>query len=407
MIQNDIVPHELGIRDLVRLSVRSFSSKPTRTILTIIGTSVGIATVVVLVSLGYGLQGILLGKLITTPESLITCGASYPSDSTINIDQAKIDGVAKLGDVTKVSPVAQFGGSVAIPGAAPGLVLVNIADANYFPLSGDLPDIGKGFDAAGGVVITSQALRLLDLPATAATLGKDVLVTAYYPSPTGGNTYDVTSTSAVPITGIVLNDAETPTIIVSNISLTTPPPYYKQLYVEAKSDAVFGDLRSTLISQGFLISAHIDLVRQAQQVTNIITIILGVFGIAALLVSAIGMFNTMIVGFLERTYEVGVMKALGATDSDVRRLFLTEALVMGLAGGAVGVILGIGLGELFNLVVSLIARHYGGKGFALFVSPVWFILVVVGVSALIGLAAGFIPARRATLLSPKEAFIRK
>ena len=65
MIQNDIIPHELGVRDLLRLSVRSFSAKPTRTILTILGTSVGIATVVVLVSLGYGLQGILLGKLIT------------------------------------------------------------------------------------------------------------------------------------------------------------------------------------------------------------------------------------------------------------------------------------------------------------------------------------------------------
>ena len=204
-----------------------------------------------------------------------------------------------------------------------------------------------------------------------------------------------------------MNDAETPTIIVSNTSLPTPPPVYKQIYVEATSDQVFSSLRSALVAQGFMISAHIDLVRQAQQVTNIITIILGVFGIAALLVSAIGMFNTMIVGFLERTYEVGVMKALGATDSDVRRLFLTEALVMGLAGGLVGVVLGVGLGELFNIIVSLIAQHYGGSGFTLFVSPAWFILVVIGVSALIGLAAGFIPARRATALSPKEAFVRK
>ncbi len=407
MIQKEIVPHQLGIRDLVRLSVRSFSAKPTRTILTIVGTSVGIATVVVLVSLGYGLQGILLGKLITTPQSLITCCASYPSDSSLVIDQAKVDATSKLPDVAEVSPEAEFPGAVELPGGASGLVLVDIADSNYFPLSGDLPDIGKGFGPSGGVIITSQALRLLDLSSTASTLGKEVLVTAFYPGPAGGNAYDVTSTTAVPITGIVVNNAETPTIIVSNTSFPVAPPYYKQVYVEAKNDSAFTDLRSTLVGQGFVISAHIDLVRQAQQVTNIITIILGIFGIAALLVSAIGMFNTMIVGFLERTYEVGVMKALGATDSDVRRLFLTEALVMGVAGGIVGIVLGVGIGWLLNLVVSLVSQHYGGGAFTLFVSPLWFILVVIGVSALIGLAAGFIPARRATQLSPKEAFVRK
>jgi ABC-type antimicrobial peptide transport system permease subunit len=407
MEHNDITPHSLSVRELVRLSVRSFSAKPLRTVLTVLGTSVGIATVVVLVSLGYGLQGILLGKLITTPQSLITCCASYPSDSNLVIDQTKVDQVSKMPNVQEVSPLAEFSGAVQIPGQASGLVLIDIADKNYFTLSGALPDIGQGFGPSGGVVISSQALKLLNLSSTAATLGTEVLVTAFYPGADGGSAYDVTSTSALPITGIVVNDAEAPTLIVSNTSFPVAPPFYKQVYVEASSDVAFAGLRSDLLGQGFVISAHIDLVRQAQQVTNIITIILGIFGVAALIVSAIGMFNTMIVGFLERTYEVGVMKALGATDKDVKQLFLTEALVMGLAGGIVGIILGVGLGQIFNLIVSLVAEHYGGVAFTLFVSPLWFILLVIGFSAVIGLAAGFIPARRASSLSPKEAFVRK
>jgi len=367
---------------------------------------VGIATVVVLVSLGYGLQGILLGRLITTPESLVTIEASYPSDSDLLITQATVSSTSALPLVKEVSPVAEFPGAVMSQGSS-GLVLVDVADANYFKLSGDLPDIGQGFGQSGGAVISNQALRLINLPASVSTLGKMVSVTVFYTSADGTSTYVVTSTTAMPITGIVVNNAESPTIMVSNTAFKQAPPYFKEIYAEATSEAELGNLRGKLTGQGFLISAHIDLVQQAQQVTNIITIILGIFGVAALIVSAIGMFNTMIVGFLERTYEVGVMKAIGATDGDVRSLFLMESLIMGLAGGVIGIAIGVGIGELLNILISLLAEHYGGTGFTLFVSPIWFLGLVVGFSAVIGLLAGFIPARRASSLSPKEAFVRK
>ena len=101
------------------------------------------------------------------------------------------------------------------------------------------------------------------------------------------------------------------------------------------------------------------------------------------------------------------MKALGATDKDVERLFLMESLIMGLAGGVIGISIGMGMGSIFNLIISAVSSRFGGTSISLFVSPVWFILLVIAVSALIGLAAGFIPARRASRLSPKEAFLRK
>jgi putative ABC transport system permease protein len=101
------------------------------------------------------------------------------------------------------------------------------------------------------------------------------------------------------------------------------------------------------------------------------------------------------------------MKALGATDGDVEKLFLMESLVMGLAGGVLGILLGTGLGEVLNIIISAISTHLGGGAFSLFASPIWFLALVISVSALIGLAAGFIPARRASKLSPKEAFLRK
>jgi ABC-type antimicrobial peptide transport system permease subunit len=84
-----------------------------------------------------------------------------------------------------------------------------------------------------------------------------------------------------------------------------------------------------------------------------------------------------------------------------------ESWMMGLLGGIGGVILGMGTGEAANFGLSMLAVRLGGKPFDLFITPVWFILLIITSSSLIGLFAGLWPAQRATYLSPKEAFLRK
>jgi len=80
---------------------------------------------------------------------------------------------------------------------------------------------------------------------------------------------------------------------------------------------------------------------------------------------------------------------------------------MGLAGGVSGILLGMGGAQLFNLGVNILAHRLGGPSVKLFFTPTWFILLVLVSSSFIGLFAGFLPARRASGLSPKEAFLRK
>ena len=164
---------------------------------------------------------------------------------------------------------------------------------------------------------------------------------------------------------------------------------------------------SSSFEGGFLVSAKIDLVNQAKKITTAITVILMVFGTAALLVSAIGMFNTMIVGFLERIYEVGVMKSLGATDSDVQNLFLVESVIIGFLGGLIGVGLGVGIGTLVNMVMSSLSIAQGGSRLTLFITPFWFAFATLVLSSVIGILSGFWPSRRAAFLSPREAFVRR
>src|SRR3954470_4151392 len=99
----DNLSHKLSVRDMIKLSTRVFTVKPMRTILTILGTSIGIATVVFLISLGYGLQYLLLGKLITTQDSLITMQATYPDGSNLVLTQSSIDDISKTKDAGEVS----------------------------------------------------------------------------------------------------------------------------------------------------------------------------------------------------------------------------------------------------------------------------------------------------------------
>ncbi|OGE80507.1 MAG: hypothetical protein A2660_00620 [Candidatus Doudnabacteria bacterium RIFCSPHIGHO2_01_FULL_45_18] len=398
--------HNLGFADLIRLSTRIFTVKPTRTLLTILGTSIGIATVVFLISLGYGLQYILLGKLITTQDSLITLQASFPNEANIILTTEQIDKIRLLADVGEAVPLAEFDGEVKVA-TSTGLTLIRIVAPEYFRLSGTLTNLGKPFsNETPGVVLTSQALKILGLPPDVTSLTKTVEITVYYTKPDG--TVDIVQTTTQPaIVGIIVDEAEPPIAFISPSIVSIPPPIYKEVYVKAKDLTGVERLRDVLIAEGMLISARIDLVNQAQKILNIITIVLGVFGVAALTVSAVGMFNTMIVSFLERTYEVGVMKSLGAMDSDVRNLFLMESMIMGMAGGVAGIAMGMGGGAIVNFGINILAKRLGGEPVDLFFTPTWFILLVLGSSSIIGLLAGFWPARRASGLSPKEAFLRK
>jgi len=393
--------------DLLKLSLRVFRTKPTRTLLTILGMSVGIGTVVFFVSLGYGLQYILIGRLITSENSLITVDASYPSESGKGIDLSKMGEIRLQKEVDNISPVAEFSGEMSVNGGSPGIIpLMRIVRPTYFDYAGVTPDIGSMWtEKDPGIVLSSQALRLLRLTADKSILGQEVSGNVYYPNADG--TTEEVSIAKINIRGVISDENEPPLAYIPYSAVSKEPTIFKSMLIKAKNIDFVVPLRDNLEKDGFLISAKIDLVNQARKITNAITISLMVFGVAALIVSAIGMFNTMIVGFLERIYEVGVMKSLGATDNDIKNLFLMESFVIGFLGGAAGIIIGMSAGWGMNFLMSTLSQKLGSKALTLFITPSWFILATLALSSLIGLISGFFPARNASLLSPREAFVRK
>jgi ABC-type antimicrobial peptide transport system permease subunit len=391
----------LRLSDLLLLATRIFAVKPTRALLTVLGTSIGIATVVFLVSLGYGLQYLLLGRLITTEDSLLSISASFPPEAERTITEEQLSLVRVVPEVKEATGVAELSGELRGRGAT-GVVVVRLVAPQYFRISGNMPDIG--IPHPEGVVLSSQAVQLLS--ATPQNiLGERVELTVY--SVVDGALVPTQGAGSFVVTGVISDELEPPLAMVPASAFPLKGMEYKEIYVLAKGADSLEGVRTELLNKGYLISARADLVAQTQKILNIVTIVLGVFGVAALVVSAVGMFNTMIVSFMERIYEVGIMKSLGARNRDIQSLFLIEALLMGLLGGIVGILLGVGGGELVNLGVNILSAKLGGEPLELFLTPLWFLSLVLGISAFIGLFAGFWPARKATLLSPKEAFLRK
>ena len=141
---------------------------------------------------------------------------------------------------------------------------------------------------------------------------------------------------------------------------------------------------------------------QQQQKANVIGLILGVLGLVALSIAALGVMNTMVMSVLERTREIGVMRALGARRSTIRRLFTMEAAGLGFFGGLFGVVIGYGLVLVGNPIISKAVKSSKVSGVN-FSVPLWLVFVVIGGTTLIGFISGLIPARRAARLDPVEA----
>ncbi len=393
--------------DLFMLSIRVFHTRPFRSMMTILGMSFGIGTVLFLVSLGYGMQSILIGKLASTEDSLITIEAFYPPESKLTITQKEINAVSSIPESAEVSPVAKFTSEIKID-SVPGFISAKSVDDKYFRLSGTGVDIGKTIgEDANSIVVSSAVLRMFDLPVDKTALGKKIALSIFYTDNNTNKEESINIPDNLLIKGIIIDDFQQPFVLISNKSIGETPSSYQNLFVKAKDINKVNALRDALIEKGFLISARLDLVDQARKILTAITVVLVVFGVAALIVSAIGMINTMVIGFLERVFEIGIMKSLGATTSEIRNLFLMEALIMGILGGVGGIVLGIGAGELFNFGINVLASQLGGKPVNLFIYPLKFIVLIVIMAAFVGVLSGLWPSKRAAKLSPKEAFSGK
>jgi len=252
-----------------------------------------------------------------------------------------------------------------------------------------------------GIIITSTTLSAFGISAD-ELVGKTVTLVAKILDPTNPKKSSEVEQKYV-VKGIIKD--QTASYAYMPIESFTFPSgsHYNSLKVKVTNESNMSNVKNALISQGFKVSSLSEKISQINRIFRIGEIVLLILGAVALLVASIGMFNTLTISLLERTRDIGVLKALGATDGEVYAIFLAESTAIAVVGSVAGIILATILGVASNIFISAMAVRAGGEALTVFQPPMIFVLAIFIFSVVIGFLTGFYPAKRASKLNPLDA----
>jgi putative ABC transport system permease protein len=442
-------------RDLTDLALRNLRESLLRNALTTLGIAVGVASFVAIISIGVGLQQLasrrlsesgLFDTIVVTPKTnLRGMGRPQPEPESDKpprpLDEGARKEFEKLPNVVEVYPQIRFFTEVRFNNKPFATVVAGMPDSsrNSGSFDGMQGHYFSFITADEAILQIEFAKELSDQPSS--LLGQD-LVLRYaerqaLPSSTSTNDTSAGSSggfSVVPkelrlkIVGVVetepaagyggygnarllipLNTASTlraaqvndlrDIVRDSGAGKTT----YASLSVRAKSPSQVDALESSIKKMGFRAFSLLDASKSLRIFFTVFDLLVGIFGSLALAIATLGIVNTLVMAILERRREIGVLKALGASDSDVQQLFFVEAGVMGLLGGVLGVVSGWALGRAITFGTNTYLARQNLNPIQLTSVPWWLALAALVIAVLVSLAAGLYPASRAAKLNPVDA----
>lgn len=403
----------VSLSEVLQMAADALWSNRLRTGLTMLGVIIGIASVITVTSVGQGVQRATEQQIqaLGSNVMLVLSGVArsggisqgFGSASTLTWEDAQA--IAKQAPAAKgVTAFLQRSTQAVYAGQNTSTSLLGV-DLNYPEVKSIHPKEGQYFtqadlDSARPVAILGTKVRDDLFGANGSAVGENIRVQ--------GNNYTVIGVMEpkgsvggmdqddriyIPLTNmsarIVGNNA------INGVAISG-------IWVQAADDAQLEAAQFQVTNllrirhniyppqpDDFRISNQIDIINAFTNIVGLFTIMVGAIAGISLIVGGIGIANIMLVSVVERTREIGIRKAVGATNSAVLSQFLTEAVLVSLAGGAIGITLGVGLAFAaattfkFPFVVSL-----------------WSVIVGFGLSTIIGLIAGVIPARNAAQLDP-------
>jgi len=392
-------------RDFLKLTGGSLIAHRLRSFLTALGIAVGITAVVLLTSIGEGVHRFVLAEftqfgttlVAINPGKATTHGGSvgvFGTERPLTIEDA--EALKRLPNVRAVVPFVQGNAEVEagnrrrrtnIYGAGaqmPEAFSMKVRSGRFLP--DDDPTAPRAFAVLG------SKLRA-ELFGDANPLGQRITIS--------GSRYRVVGVmeSKGSVLGFDLDDtvyipaARALTLFNRNTLMEVDVMYEEDVPVQKVVDSISKTLISRHGRDDVTITTQQQMLDVLGSVLNVLTFAVAAIGGISLLVGAIGIVTIMTIAINERTSEIGLLRALGAKQSQVLSLFLGEAIVLAAAGGLSGLALGIGIAQLLHLALPALPVH----------TPVLYVVLAELVAVIIGMAAGVLPAQRAARLDPVEA----
>jgi putative ABC transport system permease protein len=447
-------------RDLSDLALRNLREAILRNSLTTLGIAVGVASLVAMLSLGVGLQQLaskrlsqsgLFDSVFVTPRmNLRGMGRDAmpaPTDKPPRLlDENARQEIARLANVVEVYPQIRFFTEVRYDGKPFATMVAGMPASSK--ASGSFDGMQGSFfsgDGAYETILQSEFAKELN-PQTSALIGKE-LVLRYAErqslpqdsanssaAPASSNSASLPGGfSVVPkemrlrIVGVV--DTEPASgfggygngrlLIPLQVAMTlraaqindlrdivrgtASAQTFASLTVRAKGPAYVEALEASIKNMGFGAFSLLDASKSLATFFRVLDMLLGIFSSLALFVATLGIVNTLVMAILERRREIGVLKALGASDRDVKQLFFFEAGVMGLFGGVFGAFLGWLIGRALTFGTNVYLHRRDLPSVDITSVPWWLVLGAIAFAVFVSLVAGLYPASRAARLNPVEA----
>ena len=464
----------MKIPDLAELAVRNLRESLLRNSLTTVGISVGVASLVAMLSLGIGLQQLasrrlmksgLFDTVVVTSRRDGRGGAREEARNGLTsgesrvLDEAARVEMEKLPNVSEANPDIRF------------TTELRFDDKPYMKMISALPASDKSNDAFEGMQgrffsSDTAAEAILQKPFAAELLGKtpargapepnvaelakpllgkELTMTYAQRAPTPepverpsdttnsvgdeviGTSYSVVSREQkLKIVGIVDLDPESmrgptrarmfvPLKFAENLHVMQPAdlreisragrdePVYSSINVRVKNPSQVQLVEDAIKKMGFTTFSILDASKGLRQFFAVLYAFLGIFGSLALMVASIGIVNTLVMAILERRREIGIMKAIGASDGDVKKLFFAEAGAMGILGGIVGVALGWAIGQVINVGTNVYLKSQSLPPEHFWAVPLWLVGGAIAFAFVVSLVSGLYPAGRAARLDPVQA----
>jgi putative ABC transport system permease protein len=390
-------------RESLQMAFDSIKERKLRSSLTVLGIVIGISAIIALVSIGSG-TNVAVSKALGSLGAntlFITGGGGGgfgPPSSATALTKKDLTTIESIKGIDLVIGIAVKSESVTFKDETKRLSffgidtkegqkffkdlgVVTVNEGRFFN-SGERHAVVIGFNTAEKSF--SNVIGMNDK----LTVGDQKIKVIGILKETGSSTYD--SIIIAPI---------------DDISDTPGNPQYTIVFARVSNPTAIDDIAANVQKKmddlhgkkAFLVYTSKQLTEQIGTVTNTLSIVLGGIAGIALIVAGIGIANTMFMSIVERTKEIGIMKAIGATNKNIIEIFLMEAALIGLIGGIVGDMLGL----LLSNALGIILQNYG-LSFSTVVTPE-LLLIGLGFSIGVGVLFGFIPARNAAKMSPIEA----
>lgn len=387
------------------ISWRNLMERKVRSLITISGVIIGITLIVFLTSLGYGVEKLTTDQ-IASEDSLSVFDVIVDESDIMLINDEDIARVRNIENVLQAEPGVKMAGKV-----SSGLIKTDVIIKGYSAKYNSLTQVnilkGRMYNAEemSQIVVSSAVLKLMNIQNNnfADVTFEVEAVPDPIISPTLTET-DIINLGKLNTVGVI-DDDSSPYILVpfdmiqKKVSITS----YNELKVKVEGQLLIADTRTTIEKMGFPTSYMGDTIRQINSIFVIFRYIIGGFGLVAMFVAVLGMFNTLTVSLLERITEIGVLKANNAMKRDIFLIFLSEALIISFIGSVFGIISGILTGKMVNFWFNFYALKSGSNQLELFYLPPIFMVEVIVSVTLIGFLTGLYPSRRATRIKILDA----